>query len=171
MRASSQTFLVMLLATATFDVPREAVGQCNGGEENPPDIVGSWEWVDTWGGLAGNRFTPDSVGYAIQVEFLKTGTMREYRDRTLVRTTSYTLVRGSGGWTVILGADSAFPHPPFSHPTEFFCVATADSPDGLVLRAIDNCADCYSSTYSPRDPVPVSELSWGDVKKQYKKPE
>jgi hypothetical protein len=168
MRPSRLAFLAISLATATLHGPPAAVAQCTG-DEARPNVVGIWEWVHTDGGFAYQIITPDSIGYTVQLEFSETD-LREYRDNVLVRTTGYTLVQESAGWTIVLGADSAFPHPPFDYPIEFFCVVTPESPEAL-LRAIDNCADCYSSTYAARGPVPVTGLSWGDVKRLYRKPE
>jgi hypothetical protein len=150
MRASLLT-VVVSLAAAAIQIPHTSVAQCPGDETSPPNIVGTWEWVDTSGGIAGERFSSESTGYAVQVEFLDTGTMLVYRDLALLHTTSYALSHGPMGWTVIADSTSTFPHPPLQYQAPFFCVFTQESPDGLLLNARDSCVDCYASVYALRE--------------------
>jgi hypothetical protein len=169
MRASL-LLLVIALVTFAIQTPPSAFAQCAAAEDNPPDIVGTWEWVETAGGFSGERYTPDGVGYAIQLEFAETGILFVYQNLKLVHTAEYSLSRGATGWTVVADLGSALPHPPVEYQAEAFCVTVPRRPDGQVLQMTDACDDCYSSTYAPREPVSVSSSNWGEIKKLYRNP-
>jgi hypothetical protein len=168
MRTSRFAFAALLVLAATLQAPDDAFAKCS---DEPPKIVGTWEWVDTYGGFAGESFTPESTGYEIQMEFRENGTVLVYQNLELLLVTSYTLSREPSGWTVIVDSSSRFPHPPIQYETDFFCVTTQESRDGPSLQATDACADCYMTRYVARDPVAVSSSTWGAVKELYKDPE
>ena len=168
---SSLLLLTIALVTFAIQTPPTAFAQCAAAEDNPPAIVGTWEWVETAGGLSGERFTPDGVGYAIQLEFAETGILFVYRNLKLVHTADYSLSRGTTGWTVVADLGSALPHPPVEYQAEAFCVTVSRLPDSPALQMTDACDDCYSSIYAPREPVSVSGSHWGEVKNLYRSPE
>jgi len=47
-------------------------------------ILGEWEWVESFGGFAGEHRTPESVGYTKKYVFRPDHTFLQYRDDTLV---------------------------------------------------------------------------------------
>jgi hypothetical protein len=61
-------------------------------------IIGKWNWIYaiimSWN-LAPpqNRFTPDSVGYTMQREFMEDGRLNFYRNVRLTETHSYEIKR------------------------------------------------------------------------------
>ena len=54
------------------------------------ELIGFWEWDYTYGGFAGERFDPESVGHTRQLEFRADGTALSYRDEILHETGSWT---------------------------------------------------------------------------------
>jgi hypothetical protein len=52
-------------------------------------IVGEWEWVESFGGFAGEHRTPESVGYTKTYVFRPDHTFLQYRDDTLFSTRKY----------------------------------------------------------------------------------
>jgi hypothetical protein len=52
-------------------------------------IVGEWEWVESFGGFAGEHRTPESVGYTKTYVFRADRTFLQYRDDTLFSTREY----------------------------------------------------------------------------------
>jgi hypothetical protein len=68
---------------------------CAGLDKRPaePDlshqILGEWEWVESFGGFAGEHRTPESVGYTKTYVFRPDHTFLQYRDDTLFSTRKY----------------------------------------------------------------------------------
>lgn len=52
-------------------------------------IIGEWEWVESFGGFAGEHRTPESVGYTKKYVFRADHTFLQYRDDTLVVRAEY----------------------------------------------------------------------------------
>jgi hypothetical protein len=52
-------------------------------------ILGEWEWVESFGGFAGEHRTPESVGYTKKYVFRPDHTFLQYRDDTLVDKREY----------------------------------------------------------------------------------
>jgi len=65
----------------------------SGRQSAEPDIshriVGEWEWVESFGGFAGEHRTPESVGYTKTYVFRPDHTFLQYRDDTLFSTRKY----------------------------------------------------------------------------------
>ena len=68
----------------------------SGGRLDEPDLshklVGEWEWVESFGGFAGEHRTPESVGYTKTYVFRPDHTFLHYRDGTLVFSAEYRIV-------------------------------------------------------------------------------
>jgi hypothetical protein len=58
-----------------------------------PSYIGSWNWVNSSGGIMGETRTPGTVGYRIRIVFKQDGTYEEYRSDTLYLMTQYTIKR------------------------------------------------------------------------------
>ena len=68
----------------------------NAGRLAEPDlahkIVGEWEWVESFGGFAGEHRTPETEGYNKTYVFRPDHTFLHYRDGTLVFSAEYRIV-------------------------------------------------------------------------------
>lgn len=56
-------------------------------------LYGSWQWIKTQGGLAGQTYTPNSTGYTAKVVFLVNGFAQYYRNDTLTSLVKFTIVK------------------------------------------------------------------------------
>ena len=52
-------------------------------------IIGKWEWVKTIIPYGGQQSNPQTSGFSKSLEFLKDGIMSEYRNDSLIATSSY----------------------------------------------------------------------------------
>jgi hypothetical protein len=55
----------------------------------PEMIIGKWEWVKTIIPYGGQESNPQTSGYSKSLEFMKDGNMSEYRNDSLIATSSY----------------------------------------------------------------------------------
>lgn len=55
-------------------------------------IIGEWEWVESFGGFAGEHRTPETEGYTKTYVFRADHTFLHYRDGTLVFSAEYRIV-------------------------------------------------------------------------------
>jgi hypothetical protein len=61
------------------------------GESISDLIIGKWDWVESvspWTGLVSN---PQTIGYSITLEFTCDRNLKEYRNDTLISSTSFTI--------------------------------------------------------------------------------
>lgn len=56
-----------------------------------PDVVGSWQWLLSEGGIAGDELSPASEGYAVRITLDGDGTARALRNGSQVASASYEL--------------------------------------------------------------------------------
>lgn len=132
----------------SVDESPASLPQVKGVSPNGGDIVGSWEWIGSIGGIAGVTITPDSEGHsAIQIRFRDDKTFSVHRADTLFVDGSYSL------------------EPPEDQTLLHYQVmryqATDDRAlfDQLVqisarkdtLALVDFCCDGFSSLYSRLD--------------------
>jgi hypothetical protein len=62
----------------------------------PADLVGTWEWVKTSGGIAGSTQTPQTLGYTYRVTYTKDGRYLQYdKDNKLAYDESYVISRAT----------------------------------------------------------------------------
>jgi hypothetical protein len=52
-------------------------------------ILGTWSWVDAFGGIAGTHITPASTGVQREIRFLDGGYAELWENGQLVRTATY----------------------------------------------------------------------------------
>lgn len=52
------------------------------------ELIGTWRWTSTQGGIAGDTFTPESAGFDVTIVF-KGGTFTLYKDGKKITTCSY----------------------------------------------------------------------------------
>jgi hypothetical protein len=110
----------------------------------PSGLVGSWRWVVSCGGVAYQCYYPDSVDYERRISFRADSTYIE---------TSYGGIGFSGRFSVvrkeISGGDTADVIIIEDYPFELII----DSLTSTTLILIDNCADCFVSTYKRLFPI------------------
>lgn len=121
-----------------------SLGGCSGGTDPSDDafrVEGSWRWVSSVGGIAGETRTPASEGFEQRLELREDGTLRLHRDGELAVETTWEAPGGPGiGIPAII--EFGIPHP-FG-----FASATPSLADGgatLVLR--DPCCDGFERTF------------------------
>ncbi len=70
--------LLSIALTLAFLAGCHANGGSKGsGSGDLPDIIGSWTWTESTGGIAGVTKNPESSGESWSIEFRKDGTYRE----------------------------------------------------------------------------------------------
>lgn len=70
------------------------VAACQKNESrNNSSIIGSWEWAQSSGGIAGVVYTPETQGYSQTIEFNANDIYKRYRDGQLQEETHYTLLQ------------------------------------------------------------------------------
>jgi len=108
-------------------------------DENSHPLYGKWEWVSSFGGIAGQKITPASEGYTVTVEFAQANQYFYYKNDTLTRTDTYTIkeTENSNMFDYIIEYGSSQ-----SYPDQYM-----DFPYPDTLRLIDNCFDCYDNVY------------------------
>lgn len=135
---TQRIFSAALLAAWFLSLPG-----CTGDHAAAPvqtGLAGSWRWISSSGGFAGETITPASAGYTRIVVYYPDGRYEEYRNSAIARSTRYTLVRET----------------PPTRPDQKDVVYYADDPsvsqivtlsgtDTLFLY--DSCMDCYGHTY------------------------
>jgi hypothetical protein len=57
-------------------------------------IVGKWDWVKSMSGWSELVISPQTVGYSLSVEFNGNSVMKEYKNDTLILSTTYTIDPG-----------------------------------------------------------------------------
>jgi len=103
------------------------------------NLYGQWEWVYSFGGIAGQYINPDSVGYEVSIHFNSNGLFYYYRDDTLLWSDTYNVRELTGSNTfnyIIEYGDSQ------TYPDQFMELIKSDT-----LFLVDNCLDCYESLY------------------------
>lgn len=72
--------MLFLLVIAGCDKDKETASEL---------IIGKWEWVKTIIPYGGQVSNPQTSGFSKSLEFMKDGNMREYRNDSLIATSSY----------------------------------------------------------------------------------
>lgn len=100
-------------------------------------LLSEWEWLQSTGGLAGWTLTPDCTGLAPVRLVFDRNRAASYEADTLEWRVGYTLKQEDDVWRLRYERDA--PHVPVDQQVRF------QGRDTLVL--IDECIDCYVSTY------------------------
>lgn len=99
-------------------------------------LIGSWEWVQSFGGIAGRLITPATEGYTKTIHFLGDWSYREERNDTTFWETTYQVYQESAVDTAInvlrIGQ---------GEPMDIFNVTDS------TLELFDRCIDCYQHRY------------------------
>jgi hypothetical protein len=89
--------LLLLLTSCSKDTASTQ----NDSDKNPIQIIhstdttyfGSWYWIRTQGGFAGETITPSSAGYRQKIIFKRDSSYEFYRDDVLMQTTQFSIRR------------------------------------------------------------------------------
>ena len=100
------------------------------------EILGTWTWVKSTGGVSGNTETPESTGKEITLEVTE-DTYKRYVDGDLEIELSYFLVNGRSIWTPVI-TDLLVFEDDSKQSVEM-------STDKLSLY--EECYDCYVHEY------------------------
>ena len=99
------------------------------------NLVGTWEWIQSTGGITGSTLTPASTGMTMQLEISNT-TIRSITDGTLVSENTYTIETRE---TM------------FGNVQEVLVVGDGIGQiiflEGNTLELIGDCSDCFTSEY------------------------
>ena len=149
-----------LLLIGAVLTPLPAYAQCG----DQPQLVGTWEWVKTWGPPGWPIYTPASEGKTLQLEFMDSGELRHYENEQLVRVTSWQPLTcvdsGIWGyyWHLEAGSIAYF---------NYACDPIQVSSSGDEVYFMESCLDGMETIYVSRDYVAVSESTWGGIKRLY----
>ena len=113
-------------------------------------LFGSWNWVQSSGGFAGQTITPATDGYSQTVEFKKNGIYIRYKNGKRTDKMQFTLTEGSSIYTIGLAYLIKYKNtgPIDKNNTHTIQSVTFGGQDTLFLR--DECYDCYTSIYVKR---------------------
>ena len=139
------SFLIATLACAACGTPNPT------GPE-PSDRQGVWSWLMSEGGIAPQRYTPESMGYDQTMVFAADSVFEWFRDDSLLVGATYFVVRDSSlsSRELVYLKDIVD-----SSPLHFLCSLAGDAcpmwsiqfvtRDTLILH--DLCSDCLNRWY------------------------
>lgn len=117
-------------------------GSCDSGDDiqlpPSPSLYGNWNWVESVGGFAGHRITPETQGYTVRYTFLLYGDFEEYRDNKPFVKSRYSVIRQ------VLGRDTVDVLT-FDHRPSMRNILRFSGDDTLKLT--EYCVDCYQHTF------------------------
>jgi hypothetical protein len=105
------------------------------------ELIGSWRWVKSMGGIAFETRTPETEGYTQSIEFRTDGTYWLYRDGQQLVTYEYILKHEYNQW---LNDTADVIHYYYNEEPQSI---QAYQMDGDTLSLTSLCDDCFSSVY------------------------
>lgn len=130
-------FACLVLLAGAFRAP--GCSSDNSVAPPPEDLLGSWTWVSSTGGFAGDTRTPGTTGYTEAILFRPDGRFELYRNDSLRSATTFAVRRES---TMFHPGVGEVVHYGSGHMDQ---EATHAGPDTLLLA--DRCIDCYIHIY------------------------
>jgi hypothetical protein len=100
-------------------------------------IVGEWSWVESYGGFAGLRLTPQSEGYTKRQVFGRDSSFLEYRNESLVFRGKYSISR-----KLVWDSDTAYVVEIPGFHDQIIGFAGRDT-----LELTEHCLDCYEHRF------------------------
>jgi hypothetical protein len=109
---------------------------CSSDDEQANSILGVWIWTGSSGGIAGVTETPESTGLTRKLEILPR-TIKRFQNGILVAEFNYTIEKRT---SILFGGtfDMIVPEDGLAQIIDL---------NGDVLILIDNCADCFTSSF------------------------
>jgi len=112
---------------------------CNDKVLETNEIMGTWNWTSSSGGIAGVTYTPESTGETMVLEFTPDSIYRVYKNDTLVVETEFSIVISESIYTQ--DSTKIITFDPGMIPRSI----VFDSPNDLTLR--DEVYDGFISHY------------------------
>jgi hypothetical protein len=100
-------------------------------------IVGQWSWVESYGGFAGERLTPQSEGYTKKQVFGRDSTFLEYRNDSLIFSAKYSISRKP-----VWNSDTALVLEISGFHDQIIGFAGKDT-----LELTEHCLDCFEHRF------------------------
>jgi hypothetical protein len=116
-------------------------------DESLSKLFGSWEWVETSGGLAGQVVTPASTGYTQSVEFSSKGIYKIYRNGTLQDKLKFNLSQGNSIFHSGTANFISYENPGLGNTDEDYIKESIRFGGEDTLFLNEECWDCYSYVY------------------------
>tara|TARA_R110002050_G_scaffold204327_1_gene339595 strand:+ start:84315 stop:84770 length:456 start_codon:yes stop_codon:yes gene_type:complete len=108
-------------------------------------LVGSWNWIGSSGGNAGNRINPATEGYSKQIEFSENGRYYEFQNGKNTLILDYGFEKGKSIFNSQLQYLIKYKSPADTDFAYGFHSYLFLGNDSLILR--EECADCYGHLY------------------------
>jgi len=100
------------------------------------ELVGTWDWTRSTGGIIGATYTPETEGKTAAIEFTSDCQLRTFENGSLVESSSFFVRPGREQDTVLVREDHF--------------VDQSIRLRGSRLELYDYCADCYAYYYVRR---------------------
>lgn len=127
-------------------VPIALLAACQGAPAGIDEVIaGSLRWTGSVGGIGGWQHTPASTGYTVRLELDDDGSVRAFRNDSLIATSHISMTAAT---------DSAAEYDvTFDPPLQVFPFATMEtstvrSPAPGTIVFADPCCDMYSHTFA-----------------------
>ncbi|MTI87182.1 MAG: hypothetical protein FH748_04350 [Balneolaceae bacterium] len=105
-----------------------------------PQLIGVWEWEESYGGFAGMHIHSDSVDYSMQLRLLASGKASWYKNGE--KTQEYEVYRAKEG-----DLKGELIMKPVASTESAKIVKVIYEYDGATLKINDYCVDCYSYVF------------------------
>jgi len=128
--------MVFMTGCATTRVPTTPVEH---------DLVGSWRWIKSVGGIAFETRTPETEGYTKTVQFTSGRTYRLYVNGQHQVTFDYVLKHEYNRWLRETADVIHYYHEGNPQPGHAYRI------QGDTLSLVGLCADCFSDSYVRED--------------------
>ena len=128
-----KNFFYLLLLASTI-----LIGCKDDDENDPSGLAGEWEWVQSYGGIAGQTLTPVTEGVTRHLE-IDADTYQEFENDSLIFQSQYTLETRQDS---LFGTDKIIA---FETGYELAVIQQGDD-----LKLIEICLDCFEHTYERR---------------------
>lgn len=100
-------------------------------------LVGTWNWIESVGGIGGWRWTPQSEGYTKKIKFTLPNVVQEFRNNEMIFEGMYRVEKKSYGENKAVDV--------LIIPSRIEQMIFYKSADTLILS--EYCADCWQKTY------------------------
>ena len=149
-------FITFLLCFSILSCTKEKIVDNTDYVKTPIELIGSWNWLETSGGIASAKYNPSTTGESIKIELDSLNAIRYFSNGSLKYETKFHIVKTSsifhhGDSTLILTIDSYPQYMDVSKQYSDFishCYFSFHSTDTLVFTeaAFDGFNHYYSKT-------------------------
>ena len=136
--------LIVLFSSLFFGCKKEST-EIDFPNSQSKQLIGSWKWVESSGGFAGNIINPTTEGYAKQMEFSENGKHYEFKEGEKMVIRNYEFEEKKSIHNSQIEYMIKFRSPPIDNDTYWFNSFDFVGNDSLFLS--DECYDCYGHLY------------------------